>query len=96
MYCEETTLTVEKASTRESKAKKIVNPWNELIVDVMPRQTGLITKKQKTPWSFKDSLWSKEWKLDTEQLIRNCFERDWKHSKLMNLIKNQAEQEKAK
>lgn len=34
--------------------------------------------------------------MDNEQLIRNCFERDWKHSKLMNFIKNAAEQEKAK
>lgn len=29
-------------------------------------------------------------------MTKNCFEKDWKSSKLMNLIKNQAEQEKVK
>ena len=57
---------------------------------------GLVTKKQKKQWHVKDSIWFKEWKLDNEQLLRNCFEKDWKSSKLMNLVKNQAEQEKVK
>ena len=79
-------------SVREGKAKKIVNAWDELIVEVIPRQMGLVTKKQKKQWNFKDSIWFKEWKLDNEQLLRNCFEKDWKNSKLMNLVKNQGEQ----
>ena len=41
-------------------------------------------------------MWAKEWKLEDEQMTKNCFEKDWKSSKLMNLIKNQAEQEKVK
>ena len=77
---------------RTGKAKRLVDSWDELIVSVLPRQIGLVTKKEKKPWEYKDSLWSKEWKLDDDQLMRNCFEKDWKNSKLMNFVKNQAEQ----
>ena len=63
---------------------------------MLPRQIGLVSKKEKKPWEYKDSLWAKEWKLDDDALIKNCFERDWKNSKLSNFIKNQAEQDKIK
>lgn len=77
---------------RSGKAKKLVDNWDELIVSVLPRQIGLVTKKEKKAWEYKDSLWAKEWKLDDDQLMKNCFEKDWKNSKLSNLIKNQGEQ----
>ena len=44
---------------RTGKAKKLVDNWDELIVSVLPRQIGLVTKKEKKPWEYKDSLWSK-------------------------------------
>lgn len=63
MYHEKITFKVEKVNLRKGKPKKIVNAWNELVVEVLPRQIGLVTKKQKKPWTFTDSLWSKEWKI---------------------------------
>lgn len=59
MYHEKITFKVEKVNLRKGKPKKIVNAWNELVVEVLPRQIGLVTKKQKKPWTFTDSLWSK-------------------------------------
>jgi hypothetical protein len=56
---------VEEVSCREGKPKKIVNNWDEIIVTVVPRQDGLVAKKEKKPWNFKDSCWAKEWKFDT-------------------------------
>lgn len=56
---EETEIKVQVVSGRSGKAKKLVNDWDELIVEVLPRHIGLVTKKVKTPWSFKDSLWAK-------------------------------------
>lgn len=83
------TFTVENVSSRSGKPKKIVNNWDQLILSVLPRQEGLVNKKQKKPWTYKDSLWAKEWKLDDDTLTKNCFEKDWKCSKLTNFIKNQ-------
>ena len=59
MYCEPVTFKVQKVNYRDGKPKKIVNAWDQLIVVVQPRQSGLVTKKQKIPWTFKDSLWHK-------------------------------------
>ena len=59
---------------------------------MLPRETGLVSKQDKKLWTFKDSMWAKEWKLEDDQLTRNCFERDWKCSKLPNFVKNLAEQ----
>lgn len=53
------TFTVSHASSRAGKPKKIVNNWDEIIVSILPRQEGLINKKEKKPWSYKDSLWAK-------------------------------------
>jgi hypothetical protein len=63
---------------------------------VQPRQEGLVVKKEKKPWSFKDSVWGKEWKLETESLTRSCFERDWSCSKLPSFIKPMTEQLRVK
>lgn len=96
MNHEQVLFTVDKASCRSGKPKKIVDAFDDLIISVLPRQEGLATKKEKKPWSFKDSLWAKEWKLDDDQLTKQCFEKDWKCSKLPNFIKNMTEQEKVK
>ena len=51
--------TVKAATMRSGKPKKIVNCWDELIVSVHPRQIGLVTKKDRKVWDYKDSLWAK-------------------------------------
>lgn len=96
MNNEKVTFTLTEVSCKSGKPKKIVNNYDEIIVSVLPRQDGLISKKQKKPWSYKDSVWAKQWKLEDETLTKNCFEKDWKCSKLTNLIKNQGQQDKAK
>ena len=50
---------MEEVSGRSGKPKKIVNDWDELVIDVVPRQKGLISKKEKKPWNYKDSIWAK-------------------------------------
>ena len=54
---------VKKVNVRSGKAKKLVNNWDELQVTVLPRMVGLVTKKEKVPWTYKSSMWAKEWKL---------------------------------
>ena len=87
---------VEKVNIRTGKSKKIVNEWDELAIKTLPRANGLVMKKEKVPWTFDKSVWAKEWKLEDEELLRKCFERDWKHSKISNLVKNASDQEKVK
>jgi hypothetical protein len=53
------TFTVENVSVRSGKPKKLVSIWDEILVSVLPRQEGLINKKEKKAWSYKDSLWAK-------------------------------------
>ena len=59
LYNEEFEVKVEEVSGRSGKPKKIVNDWDELVIDVVPRQKGLISKKEKKPWNYKDSIWAK-------------------------------------
>jgi NLR family CARD domain-containing protein 3 len=87
---------VDKVNYRTSKSKRIVNDYNEIAVKTLPRFNGLVARKVKNPWTYAQSVWGKEWKLDDEELLRKCFEKDWKHSKIMNLIKNQADLEKVR
>jgi len=89
-------LKVDRVNFRTSKTRRIVNDANEITVKTLPRFNGLVTRKVKDPWTYGQSVWAKEWKLDDEELLRKCFERDWKHSKIMNLIKNPADQEKVR
>lgn len=34
--------------------------------------------------------------MDSDEVLKKCFEKDWKCSKIMNLIKNQQDQDKVK
>jgi NLR family CARD domain-containing protein 3 len=89
-------LNVQKVNYRKGKAKKIVNEWGEIIIKTLPRSNGITIKKEKEPWQFDKSVWAKEYKVDNEELLRKCFEKDWKCSKLTSLIKVQADQDKVK
>lgn len=67
-----------------------------MVIKTLPRCTGLTIKKEKDPWQFDKSVWAKEMKLENEELLKKCFEKDWKCSKLTSLIKAQADQDKVK
>lgn len=93
---EQVEIKVERVNFRTSKAKRIANEANEISVKTLPRFNGLVARKVKNPWSYAQSVWAKEWKLDDEELLRKCFEKDWRNSKIMNLIKNQGDQDKVR
>eukprot|EP00358_Blepharisma_japonicum_P001299 CAMPEP_0202955260 /NCGR_PEP_ID=MMETSP1395-20130829/51643_1 /ASSEMBLY_ACC=CAM_ASM_000871 /TAXON_ID=5961 /ORGANISM="Blepharisma japonicum, Strain Stock R1072" /LENGTH=375 /DNA_ID=CAMNT_0049671631 /DNA_START=936 /DNA_END=2060 /DNA_ORIENTATION=- len=68
--------------------------------DVKPRTPGLVyippqQELERIPWSIPISLF-RDYKFDDENLLNECFEFDWKHSRLMNFVKNQADQDKVK
>lgn len=44
------------------------------------------TEYEKIPWSISTSVF-KDYKIDTAEFLNECFEFDWKTSKLMNFIK---------
>lgn len=96
MNNEMTVFKVSQVNHGKGKPRKVVNDWDEIIIKTLPRNNGLTIKKEKEPWSFDKSVWGKEMKLDNQELLRKCFERDWKCSKLTSLIKVQADQDKVK
>ena len=54
------TFSVNEVSERgKAKARKIVNDWHEIIISTLPRNTGLISKKEKTKWTYESSSWAK-------------------------------------
>jgi len=68
--------------------------------DVKPRIPGLVyvppeQELERIPWSIPISLF-KDYKFDDENLLNDCFEFDWRYSRLPNFIKNQGDQDKVK
>lgn len=53
------------------------------------------TEFEKIPWSIKDSVF-KDYRLDTPDFLNDCFEFDWKSSKLTTFIKVPEVQENVK
>lgn len=53
------------------------------------------TEMEKIPWSIPISLF-KDYKIDDEDLLNECFEFDWKHCRIPNLIKDPKELELTK
>ncbi len=45
-------------------------------------------EKQKPDWDFKNSIF-KDYVIDTDELLRKCFEFDFKCSKIPRLVKNE-------
>ena len=45
MNHENVTFEVKNVTMRAGKAKRLVDNWDELIVSVLPRQVGFVTKK---------------------------------------------------
>ncbi|CAD8201706.1 unnamed protein product [Paramecium pentaurelia] len=42
-------------------------------------------------WSFSISIWFKDFEYENEDFLRKCFDYDWSHSKLSDIITNQDE-----
>lgn len=62
-------------------------------VSVLPRTPDPIyippkLKKQKRVWTFPISIWAKDFKFDTEDLLKKCFEKDFSCSKISKIVKN--------
>lgn len=34
------------------------------------------------------SIWAKDFKFDTEEILRKCFEKDWACSKVTKVVRN--------
>lgn len=52
-------------------------------------------KRAKTPWSLPISLFA-TYKVDDEELLKQCFENDWSRCKIPKIIKTEEELEKIK
>ena len=49
----------------------------------------------RTPWDFSLSVFA-QYKIDTTNLLNNCFEKDWSRTKVERIVKNEEEREKFK
>lgn len=81
----------------KSHGKSIVTDeeYKEIKTTIVPRSDGQRPKKVKK-WNFQGSVWAKEWKGEDNELTRKCFETDWQHSKISNLVKNPGDQAQVK
>ncbi|CAG9313733.1 unnamed protein product [Blepharisma stoltei] len=65
--------------------------------NVKPRIIGRVYQPpleeiERIPWSIPISLF-KDYKFDTEETLNECFEFDWRYSRLANFVKNPTDQE---
>ena len=52
-------------------------------------------KRVKTAWDFSKSVFG-NYQVDSAELVKNCFEFDWKSSKIEKLVKNADQQDNIK
>ena len=62
-------------------------------VSILPRTPDAMyippkMKKVLKIWTFPISIWAKDFKFDTEDLLRKCFEKDWACCKVAKVVKN--------
>lgn len=62
-------------------------------ISVLPRTPDPIyippkLKKEKIKWTFPISIWFKDFKFETEDILKKCFEKDWICSKITKVVKN--------
>ena len=60
---------------------------------MFPRTPDLIyippkLNKFKRKWSYGMSIWAKDYKLEDDDVLRKCFEKDWTCCKICKFIKN--------
>ena len=78
----------------------IVNEVNQNVIGegylptitVLPRTERPVyvppwTKTKKDPWSFGISLF-KDYQLDTDEILKKCFEEDWRYSRITKIVKD--------
>ncbi|CAG9324752.1 unnamed protein product [Blepharisma stoltei] len=68
--------------------------------NVKPRTLGRVYQPpveelERIPWNIPISLF-KDYKFDSEEILNECFEFDWRYSRLANFVKNPADQEAVK
>ena len=69
-------------------------------ISITPRTKDFIytppkEKKEKIPWDFWKSVF-KDYQIDTDELLKKCFEFDFKCSKIPRLIKDESDLAKTK
>ena len=72
---------------------KIIDEYYAPKIDILPRTPDEIyvppkIKKRKRIWTFPISIWAKDYRFETEEMLKNCFERDWNHCKIPKVVKN--------
>lgn len=75
---------------------RILTPDDLAQLKPIPRPEPYIAKeieRPKTPWTFPISLFA-QYKLDNEELLNNCFDFDWRCSKIERMIKSVKDKEK--
>lgn len=70
-------------------------------ISILPRTPDPIyippkLKKVKRVWTFPISIWAKDFKFETEEFLRKCFEKDWTCAKIIKVAKNPEEFEQIK
>lgn len=72
--------------------KNIIGDGYIPTINVLPRQERPVyvpprIRTKKDPWSFGISVF-KDYQLDTDELLKKCFEEDWIHARISKIIKN--------
>lgn len=75
-----------------SPNKNIIGDGYIPTINVLPRQERPVyvppdAKRKKDPWSFGKSLF-RDYQLDTDEVLKKCFEEDWVHSRISKIVKN--------
>ena len=79
----------------EGEICKIKEPFNSKARMLGSSFEAGATEYEKIPWSINISVY-KEYRIDSEEFLNDCFEFDWKSSKLMNFVKAPEIQESLK
>ena len=84
---------------------EIVQPEGDIcniksISFIKPRMRGLQymppeTEMERIKWTLSTSIF-KDYRLDSEKILLECFEFDWHHSRISNFVRNSDDQEKVK
>ena len=76
--------------------KPIISKNWDVAITIRPRPKPRIPGKAiKPPWDFNKSIFA-SYKPDNEELLNECFEMDWKNSKMLKLLKKEEELYKVK
>lgn len=79
--------------------RNIINDFDyEPLINAIPRDNGgyyQLIKPKKQPWRFENSVF-KDYQKDTDEILNNCFEFDWKCSRIPILVKRDEDRKRLK